>query len=122
LQNLALIKAFHTGTNKPVRGPLGRIWNMSQEKFFLLSFLAMFCYFFLPGFIFPALSYFSWITWIAPDNVVLTAICGMQGGMGFNPWPSFDYNIAMSSGYPALTIPTFTVVNLFVSAVLGGLM
>ena len=122
LSNLALIKAFHTETNEPVRGPFGRIYTMSREKFFLLAFLAMAVYFFFPGFIWQSLSYFSWITWIAPNNVKLDAICGFNGGMGFNPWPSFDWNIAYSSSYVPLTIPLFTVANLAISSCIGCLM
>jgi hypothetical protein len=122
LNNLALVKAFHSQTNEPVRGPFGRIYTMSRERFFLLSFLAMAIYFFFPGYIFTALSSFSWITWIAPDNITLDAICGFNGGMGFNPWPTFDWNIAYAGGYVPLTIPTFTVVNLAISTVVGCLM
>lgn len=49
-------------------------------------------YFFFPGFIFSAMSYFSWITWIAPNNATLDTVCGFIGGMGLNPWPTFDWN------------------------------
>jgi hypothetical protein len=45
----------------------------------------------------------------------------MYGGMGFNPWPTFDWNIAYASSYVPLTIPTFTVVNLAVSTTIGCL-
>lgn len=82
----------------------------------------MFVYYWFPGYLFTALSSFSWITWIAPNNAVLDTICGMNGGMGFNPWPSFDWNIAYAGGYVPLTIPTFTVVNLAISATVGCLM
>ena len=122
LNNLALIKAFHTSTNEPVRGPFGRMYTLSRERFFIIAFAAMVVYFFFPGFIFQALSVFSWITWIAPNNVKLDAVCGMNGGMGFNPWPSFDWNIAYASSYVPLTIPTFTVVNIAVSTFVGAFM
>lgn len=122
LANLALIKAFHTESNEPVKGPFGRLYRMSRERFFLYAFLAMTVYYFFPGFIWQSLSSFSWMTWIAPDNVKLDAIVGMSGGMGFNPWPSFDWNIAYASSYVPLSIPLFTVVNLFISTVAGCLM
>jgi hypothetical protein len=122
LSNLALIKAFHTSKNEPVRGPFGRMYNMSRERLFLITFLAMAVYFFFPGFIWTSLSSFSWITWIAPDNIKLDAVTGFNGGMGFNPWPSFDWNIAYASSYVPLSIPLFTVVNLTLSATLGCLM
>ena len=78
-------------------------------------------YYFFPGFIFQALSSFSWLSWISPNNVHLDAITGFYGGLGVNPWPSFDWNIAQAGGYVPLTIPTFTVVNLFVSTIISTL-
>ena len=41
LVTIGLIKAFHTETNEPVKGP-GGTWRMSREKFFLVTFFAMF--------------------------------------------------------------------------------
>jgi OPT family oligopeptide transporter len=42
LAQIALNKAFHTTTNEPVQGPFGKIWRMSREKFFLITFIGMF--------------------------------------------------------------------------------
>lgn len=39
---IGLIKAFHTGTNEPVKGPFGITFTASRERVFLLAFLAMF--------------------------------------------------------------------------------
>jgi hypothetical protein len=120
LNNLALIKAFHAETNAPVKGPFGRTWTMSQEKFFLLTFTAMAIYFWFPSYLFQALSYFNWMTWIAPANVTLAAVTGTVGGMGFNPWPTFDWNNAQVYVQP-LTTPSFTVCNLAASSAVAGL-
>lgn len=49
-------------------------------------------WYWFPGYIFQALSTFSWMTWIAPDNANLTTVTGFWSGMGLNPWPTFDYN------------------------------
>ena len=53
----------------------------------------MFIHFWLPGFLFPALSYFAWMTWIKPNNFNLNIITGNQNGLGLNPIPTFDWNI-----------------------------
>ena len=82
LSTVALIKAFHEGTNEPVPGPFGRLYRASREKIFLLGTLGMFCYFLFPGYIFGGLSIFSWMTWISPNNISLDAIAGIQGGVG----------------------------------------
>lgn len=69
-------------------------------------------YFFFPGFIFQALSYFSWMTWIAPNNIALSAITSPYGGLGLNPLPTFDWNV-FSIWLVPLTIPTFSIMNQF---------
>ena len=58
----------------------------------MYCFTAMFVYFWFPGYIAQAMSYFNWITWIAPKNVKLAAIAGSVNGLGFNPLPTFDWN------------------------------
>ena len=58
----------------------------------MYCFVAMFIYFWFPGYIIQAMSYFSWISWIAPENVKLAAIAGSVTGLGLNPLPTFDWN------------------------------
>lgn len=48
----------------------------------------MFIYFWFPNYLFQALSYFNWITWIAPQNINLAAVTGSLGGLGVNPLPT----------------------------------
>lgn len=121
LVTIGLNKAFHTNVNEPVKGPFGRIFTASREKCFLLCFLAMFVWYWFPGYLFQALSTFSWITWISPDNVALTAVSGFQGGVGINPWPTFDWN-NLTVWVTPLTIPTFSILNMFVGIIIGALM
>jgi hypothetical protein len=70
-----------------------RIWNMSRFKFFMSSFADMFVNFWSRTYIFMALSIFNWVAWIQPTNFTLTAITGINKGLGFNPLPTFDWNI-----------------------------
>jgi len=42
LSTLALLKAFHAETNEPVKGPFGRMYTWSREKYFMIVFAAMF--------------------------------------------------------------------------------
>ena len=58
----------------------------------MYCFTAMFIYFWFPDYIVQAMSYFNWITWIAPENVKLAAIAGSVTGLGLNPFPTFDWN------------------------------
>ncbi|KAJ7768751.1 OPT oligopeptide transporter protein-domain-containing protein [Mycena olivaceomarginata] len=49
---------------------IGKHPGMSRERFFLFAFLATATWYFVPGYLFQALSYFSWACWIAPDNIL----------------------------------------------------
>lgn len=93
---------------------------MSRYKFFMISFAAMFVWFWFPEHIASALSLFNWLAWIAPDNFALTAITGLKKGLGVNPLPTFDWNILTYYVDP-LIVPFHVTVNMFVGAVLGGI-
>ncbi len=58
------------------------------------------------------------MTWIAPNNFALGMITGSYGGMGFNPWSTFDWNVA---GTSALVTPFFSTVQQYGARVLSGL-
>jgi len=112
LVTIALNTAFHNGQNIPVVSPfMKRIMTISRMRFFSWVFLAMFVYFWFPNYIFTAMSLFSWITWIAPNNVNLSAICGISNGMGINPLPTFDWNILLFDETDPLMVPFFNTVN-----------
>ena len=84
---IALNRAFHTESNNVVNG-----WAVSRTRWFMYCFTAMFIYFWFPNYIIQAMSYFNWITWIAPENVKLAAVTGSMTGLGLNPVPTFDWN------------------------------
>lgn len=76
----------------------------------------MFFYFWLPNYLFQALSYFNWMTWIAPDNINLAAITGSIGGLGVNPLPTFDWNQLTVQVDPLIN-PFFSTFNVFLGAI-----
>lgn len=81
----------------------------------------MFVYYWLPGYLFTALSTFNWMTWIAPQNLTLAILTGSSLGLGlFNPVTTFDWNVATSS-YAALAQPFFSTCTMYISSILGGL-
>jgi len=114
LVTIALNSAFHDSATEKVMvpGPLKSIWRMSRLKFFMWAFAAMCFYFILPNYLFAALSYFSWIAWIAPDNRNLAQLTGGQTGLGLNPVPTFDWNILTFNVDP-LMVPFFATFNTF---------
>ncbi|KAJ4147657.1 hypothetical protein LMH87_002165 [Akanthomyces muscarius] len=111
LATIALNSAFHsTDGGHPVLGPSNTTWRWSRIKFFMVAFAAMFVYFWFPNTIFGALSTFSWISWIAPNNRILTALTSSSTGLGLNPFPTFDWNIITTRVDPLYT-PAFTTFN-----------
>ncbi|BFZ59201.1 hypothetical protein YB2330_000205 [Saitoella coloradoensis] len=56
--------------------------STTRYRFFKLTFLIAFFYYFLPGFIFPALSWFGWPTWIWPESRVVNQVFGVRTGLG----------------------------------------
>lgn len=82
---IALNSALHNENNVTVPGPFKRFYSMSRYKFFLWAFGAMFIYFWFPNYLFEALTFFSWMTWIAPDNHNLEILTGFRNGLGVSP-------------------------------------
>jgi hypothetical protein len=83
----------------------------------MYCFGAMFVYFWSPGYIIQAMSYFNWMTWIAPDNVNLAAVTGSVGGLGLNPFPTWDWNQLTVVGDP-LTTPFFAIFHIFLGTII----
>jgi hypothetical protein len=120
LVTMALNNSFHDPSNPSVMGPFKKVFTMSRLKFFVLTFTAMFFYFWFPNFIFGALSTFNWINWIAPNNLNLSTVTGMNNGLGFNPFPTFDWNILLWDQMDPLMVPFFNTINRFAGLVISA--
>ncbi|VVT53037.1 uncharacterized protein SAPINGB_P003372 [Magnusiomyces paraingens] len=114
LPTLALNRALAAKEpNKVVNG-----WKISRYGFFLVTFSVSFIYYWLPTYLFEALSYFNWMTWISPNNFNLAAITGSISGLGLNPIPSFDW--AVLNYNTPLEIPFYSQVNQYAGALIAG--
>ncbi|RCK62394.1 Oligopeptide transporter 2 [Candida viswanathii] len=82
-------------------------WAISSYRFFFIVFAASFVYFWVPNYLFQALSTFNWMTWIAPSNQNLAVVTGFFGGLGLNPISTFDWNIVNMSS--PLNLPFYTI-------------
>ncbi|KAL1692218.1 OPT oligopeptide transporter protein-domain-containing protein [Schizophyllum commune] len=108
----ALFNTLHSARYAGIGGHGG----MSRERFFVYSFIASFVWF-------GALSYFSWVTWIRPDDPVIAQVFGYFHGMGLTA-VTFDWNQIAYMGSPLAT-PWWAQVNVltgfvvFFSASLG---
>lgn len=66
LMSTAMFATMHKRENKTANG-----WKISRWRFFILVWMSAFAWYFMPGLIMPALSYFNILTWFAPDSVVM---------------------------------------------------
>lgn len=61
------------------------------------------------------------MTWIAPNNVNLAIITGMNNGIGINPIPTFDWNIVtFDTSQSPLVLPFFFWWNAFIGITIAG--
>ncbi|EIW77489.1 OPT oligopeptide transporter [Coniophora puteana RWD-64-598 SS2] len=95
--NLVTCALFNTLHAQQYAG-IGNRGGISRERFFTYVFFGAVCWYFFPGYIFQALSYFTWVCWIAPDNVVVNQLFGYQTGLGMSlvtfDWAQIAYTIS----------------------------
>jgi OPT family oligopeptide transporter len=109
LMSAAMFTTLHKEENTIANG-----WKVTRWKFFFTVWICAFFFYFLPGLLFPALSYFSVITWFFPKNVVVANLFGVASGLGLFP-VTFDWAQIAYIGSPLLT-PFWAAMN-----VVGGL-
>ncbi|KAG1727749.1 OPT oligopeptide transporter [Suillus paluster] len=92
--NLVTCALFNTLHAQTYAG-IGKRGGISRERFFLYVFCTGCAWYFVPGYLFQALSYFSWVCWIAPDNVVVNQLFGYESGLGMSTitfdWAQITY-------------------------------
>jgi OPT family oligopeptide transporter len=109
LMSAAMFTTLHKEEN-----PVANGWKITRWKFFFTVWICAFVFYFLPGLLFPALSYFSVVTWFFPKNVVVANLFGVASGLGLFP-VTFDWAQIAYIGSPLLT-PFWAAMN-----VVGGL-
>lgn len=104
LVNSALFNTLHKSYGKRERG------HMTRERFFCIVLACSFTYYFLPGYLFTALSMFNWVCWIAPNNLTVNALFGTATGLGMGIL-TFDWSMIAFFGSPLVT-PVSCFLNL----------
>ncbi|KAJ5772026.1 Oligopeptide transporter OPT superfamily [Penicillium odoratum] len=105
LMSTAMFSTMHKTANKKANG-----WSISRYKFFILVWGGAFLWYFVPGLLMPALSYFNVITWFFPKNVVVSNLFGVASGLGMFP-VTFDWAQIAYIGSPLLT-PWWAAANI----------
>jgi OPT family small oligopeptide transporter len=108
--NLVNCALFNTLHQQQYAG-IGNYGGINREMFFLYVFLGSFFWYFFPGYIFQGLSYFSWVTWIRPENATIGALFGYVHGMGMS-LITFDWSQIAYIGSPLAT-PWWAAANVF---------
>ncbi|EXJ68163.1 OPT family small oligopeptide transporter [Cladophialophora psammophila CBS 110553] len=111
LMSTAMFTTMHKDENKPANG-----WTISRYKFFIYVWAAAFVWYFFPGLLMPALSYFNVVTWFAPKNVVVSNLFGVASGLGLFPM-TFDWAQIAYIGSPLLT-PWWAAANVVTGLIL----
>ena len=99
--NLVTCALFNTLHSQQYAG-IGTHGGISREWFFLYAFAGYFLWYFFPGYIFQALSYFNWVCWLAPRNVVVNQLFGYYTGLGMS-LVTFDWSQIAYIGSPLAT-------------------
>ena len=104
--NLVTCALFNTLHVKSYAG-MGTRAGVSRKRFFLYAGAVSMCWYFVPGYLFQALSYFSWVCWIAPDNIVVNQLFGYVSGLGMSTI-TFDWAQISFMGEPVVEWNQFT--------------
>jgi OPT family small oligopeptide transporter len=107
--NLVTAALFNTLHAQETAGTQARA-GISRERFFLYVFVGYIFYNFFPSYLFTALSSFSWVCWIAPNNAKVNQMFGVVHGMSMGiitlDWGQITYN-----GSP-LPVPWWAAANI----------
>ncbi|KDQ08895.1 hypothetical protein BOTBODRAFT_179527 [Botryobasidium botryosum FD-172 SS1] len=88
---------------------MGNRGGISRARFLIYAILGSFLWYFVPGYLFTALSCFSWVTWIAPNNVKVNQMFGYASGLGMSVL-TFDWAQITCVNSP-LTAPWWVEMN-----------
>ncbi|CAO3637700.1 unnamed protein product [Mucor hiemalis] len=107
LANISLFRSFHMPDKDWTGTP--------RYKYFLYCFAGMFVYYWLPGYFFQVLTFFSWACWLKPSNRVLSQLTSGYNGLGMFAI-SFDWSTIVSFLGSPLVVPWWATANIAVGA------
>ncbi|KAI0051360.1 OPT oligopeptide transporter [Auriscalpium vulgare] len=111
LVTAALFNTLHAQETAGTKASTG----ISRERFFAYAFFGYGIYQILPGYLFQALSVFSWICWIKPNDVTVNTLFGTQHGLSMGLL-TFDWGQIAYIGSP-LPVPWWAAANIGMAVV-----
>jgi OPT family small oligopeptide transporter len=112
--NLVTCALFNTLHAQQYAG-VGSRGGFSREKFFYIAFACSATWYLVPGYLFTGLSFFSWVCWIVPDNIVVNQLFGVNYGLAMGI-VTFDWAQIAYIGSPLAT-PWWAEANIAVGFV-----
>ncbi|KAL6207258.1 hypothetical protein ACLB2K_024502 [Fragaria x ananassa] len=109
LAQVSLFRALHEKEHKAK--------GMTRMKFFLIAFAASFFYYFLPGYLFPILTFFSWVCWAWPHSITAQQIGSGYKGLGIGAFTLDWAGICAYHSSPLVT-PWISIVNVGVGFII----
>ncbi|CAF1589360.1 unnamed protein product, partial [Didymodactylos carnosus] len=91
-------------------------FKLSRFRFFILITVFQMIYYWLPGYIMPILTAFSWMCMINPENILLSQLTGYSG-FSFGAL-QFDWWTLTSPWLSPIVVPRWAQINIFTGFVL----
>jgi OPT family small oligopeptide transporter len=115
LANTAMMYTLHD--HKPSNPAETNGWSIGRYRYFLYVFTGSFLWYWFPGWIAQGLSYFDWICWIAPNNLIVNQLFGNNTGFGLIPI-TFDWTLMTAFVGSPLPYPFFAIVNTTIGVII----
>ncbi|KAI0419524.1 OPT family small oligopeptide transporter [Xylaria grammica] len=108
LVNSTLFYTLHD--DKPTDPAKTNGWRIGRYRWFLYVMSGGFVWYFFPGWIFQGLSYFNFLCWALPNNVVVNKLFGGLHGYGILP-TTLDWTVISGYALSPLIPPFHAVAN-----------
>ncbi|RWR87643.1 oligopeptide transporter 7-like protein [Cinnamomum micranthum f. kanehirae] len=89
----------------------------TRNQFFLIAFICSFCYYVIPGYLFPMLTSISWVCWIFPQSILAQQLGSGLSGLGIGAI-GIDWSAVSSYLGSPLASPWFATANVAVGFVI----
>ncbi|KAI3848740.1 hypothetical protein MKW98_012451 [Papaver atlanticum] len=109
LAQVSLFRALHE------KDPKSR--SLTRMQFFLIFMGASFLYYTLPGYLFPMLTFFSWVCWAWPHSITAQQIGSGYHGLGVGAFTLDWAGISAYHGSPLVT-PWVSILNVAVGFIM----
>ncbi|KAL0353321.1 UNVERIFIED_CONTAM: Oligopeptide transporter 3 [Sesamum angustifolium] len=110
--NLAQVSLFRALHEKETKAQ-----GMTRMKFFLIFMAASFTYYLFPGYLFPILTFFSWVCWAWPRSITAQQIGSGYHGLGVGAFTLDWAGISAYHGSPLVT-PFSSILNVMIGFIM----